>query len=57
MPLQTVGVMTPGKYRVTDVFTGQLVGIYTPTDKINITVNLTGVYLGVAELVEKYNVN
>lgn len=45
---ETLGMVGPGGYNVTEVFDGRYVGMFKSADNINITVNPSGVFLGKA---------
>ncbi|XP_062610228.1 alpha-N-acetylgalactosaminidase-like [Saccostrea cucullata] len=45
---QTVGMIGPGAYNVTEVFDGRFIGMFKPMDKINVTVNPSGVFFAKA---------
>lgn len=48
-PLSKLGAIAPGGYGVSEVFSGQSIGQLKPHDYLNITVDPTGVFFGVAK--------
>ena len=51
MPLSSLGLTAPQGYNVTEAFTGKQIGVLKPVDSLNVTVNPSGVYMGIADYI------
>ena len=52
--LGSLGAEKASMYKVTEVFSGEIVGTFKSHDVLNITVNPTGVYFGMAEVITEH---
>ena len=48
MPLSELGLTAPQGYNITEAFTGKYLGVFKPNDRLNVTVDPSGVYMGIA---------
>ncbi|XP_060556601.1 alpha-N-acetylgalactosaminidase-like isoform X2 [Ruditapes philippinarum] len=48
-PLKKLGAIAPAGYNVTEVFSGAFVGMFKPQDSLNVSVDPTGVFFGMAK--------
>ncbi|XP_045203210.2 alpha-N-acetylgalactosaminidase-like isoform X2 [Mercenaria mercenaria] len=48
-PVSKLGAIAPAGYSITEVFSGTFIGKFKPHDSLNVTVDPTGVFFGVAE--------
>lgn len=49
--ISKLGGVSSAGYNVTDVFTGQALGMFKPQDQVTALVNPTGIFLGLATFI------